>query len=121
MQLQIGIDGMHCASCSANVEKSLKALGGVSSAHVNLALEEAQVEYDERKVKQEAIFKSITDLGFSIRDSVYRDEDEHIRMMHMASRRMIFSWILTALVLVLMIPHMFFGSKVFGHNADAWI
>ncbi|MDD4147107.1 MAG: heavy metal translocating P-type ATPase, partial [Candidatus Cloacimonetes bacterium] len=121
MQLQIGIDGMHCASCSANVEKSLKALGGVSSAHVNLALEEAQVEYDERKVKQEAIFKSITDLGFSIRDSVYRDEDEHIRMMHMASRRMIFSWILTALVLVLMIPHMFFGGKVFGHNADAWI
>ncbi|MCB5248046.1 MAG: heavy metal translocating P-type ATPase [Candidatus Cloacimonadales bacterium] len=121
MQLQIGIDGMHCASCSANVENSLKALNGVSSAHVNLALEEALVEYDERKLKQELIFKSITDLGFSVRDSVHQDEDEQISKMHLAFRRMTISWILTGLVMILMIPHMFFGAKIFGHMTDAWL
>ncbi len=33
----LGIDGMHCASCSARVEKALSQLPGVSSANVNLA------------------------------------------------------------------------------------
>lgn len=121
MQIQIGIDGMHCASCSANVEKSLKALNGISVAHVNLALEEAMVEYDERKVNKVAIFKSITDLGFKIRDSVHLGEDEQIKKMHIARKRMAYSWIITGLVMILMIPHMFFGGKIIGHSADAWL
>ncbi|MDD4806442.1 MAG: cation transporter, partial [Candidatus Cloacimonetes bacterium] len=100
MQLQIGIDGMHCASCSANVEKALSALPGVAKAHVNLALEEAMVEYDERKLKQERIFASITSLGFSVRDTLHLCEDEHIRKMHEAFRRMLISWVITALVIV---------------------
>src|SRR5690554_2012997 len=110
MQMQIGIDGMHCASCSANVEKSLKSLVGVTNATVNLALEEAFVEYDERKLKQDAIFKSITDLGFKVRESLHLDEDEQIKKMHVARKRMTFSWIITAVVVILMVPHMFFGG-----------
>lgn len=121
MELQIGIDGMHCASCSANVEKSLNALSGVSRAHVNLALEEALVEYDERKVEKDAIFKSITDLGFKVRDSVHLGEDEQILKMHIARKRMTISWIITGVVLVLMIPHMAFGGMIFGHKIDAWL
>nr|MDK2851169.1 P-type Cu+ transporter [Candidatus Cloacimonadota bacterium] len=121
MQMQIGIDGMHCASCSANIEKGLKALPGVTTASVNLALEEAFVEYDESKLKQDDIFKCITDLGYKVRESVHLDEDEHIKKMHTARKRMIFSWIITAIVVVLMVPHMFFGSKIFGNMADAWL
>jgi P-type Cu+ transporter len=121
MQLQIGIDGMHCASCSANVEKSLRALPGIRSAHVNLALEEAQVEYDEHKLQKDRIFGSITELGFKVRDTVHLDEDEQIRKMHIARRRMTFSWIITAMVVILMIPHMAFGGRIFGHSADAWL
>lgn len=121
MQLQIGIDGMHCASCSANVEKALAALPGVSKAHVNLALEEAMVEYDERKLKQDGIYQSITALGFSIRDTLHLGEDEHIRKMHEARQRMTISWIITAIVVVFMIPHMAFGTSLLGHQTDAWI
>ncbi|MCK9332521.1 MAG: heavy metal translocating P-type ATPase [Candidatus Cloacimonetes bacterium] len=121
MQLQIGIDGMHCASCSANVEKSLNALKGVSTAHVNLALEEAMVEFDEHKVDKARILKSITDLGFKIRDSLHIDEDEQISKMHIARKRMTISWIITAIVVLLMIPHMFFGGEIIDHIADAWI
>lgn len=121
MQLQIGIDGMHCASCSANVEKALSALPGVAKAHVNLALEEAMVEYDERKLKQERIFASITSLGFSVRDTLHLGEDEHIRKMHEAFRRMLISWVITALVIVFMIPHMLLKTSILGHSADAWV
>jgi Cu+-exporting ATPase len=88
MQVQIGIDGMHCASCSANVEKSVSALPGVTSAHVNLALEEAMVEFDERKLDQDKIFKSITALGFKVRDTLHLGEDEQISKMHVAKKRM---------------------------------
>ncbi|MDD2229756.1 MAG: heavy metal translocating P-type ATPase [Candidatus Cloacimonetes bacterium] len=125
MQLQIGIDGMHCASCSANVEKSVSALPGVTSAHVNLALEEAMVEFDEGKLDQEEIFESIAALGFKVRDTLHLGEDEQIAKMHIARKRMTFSWIITAIVMVLMIPHMLphsvFGGQIFGHQIDAWL
>jgi Cu+-exporting ATPase len=88
---------------------------------VNLALEEALVEYDERKVEKDAIFKSITDLGFKVRDSVHLGEDEQILKMHIARKRMTISWIITGVVLVLMIPHMAFGGMIFGHKIDAWL
>ncbi|MDD2423299.1 MAG: heavy metal translocating P-type ATPase [Candidatus Cloacimonetes bacterium] len=125
MQLQIGIDGMHCASCSANVEKSVSALPGVTSAHVNLALEEAMVEFDEGTLDQEEIFKSITALGFTVRDTLHLGEDEQIAKMHVARKRMTFSWIITAIVMALMIPHMLphavFGGRIFPHQIDAWL
>jgi Cu+-exporting ATPase len=121
MQLQIGIDGMHCASCSANVEKALSALPGVNKAHVNLALEEAMVEYDERKLKQDRIFASITSLGFSVRETLHLGEDEHIRKMHEAFRRMLISWVITAMVIVFMIPHMLLKTSILEHSADAWV
>ncbi len=39
----LAIAGMTCASCVARVEKALKAVPGVETAHVNLATEEAAV------------------------------------------------------------------------------
>ncbi|MEH6834153.1 MULTISPECIES: heavy metal translocating P-type ATPase [Falsihalocynthiibacter] len=41
----LSIEGMSCASCVGRVEKSLKAVSGVSSAAVNLANETAQVQF----------------------------------------------------------------------------
>jgi len=112
---------MHCASCSANVEKSVSALPGVSKAHVNLALEEAMVEFDERKVDEDKIYKSITALGFKVRESLHLGEDEQIAKMHIARRHMTFSWIITGIVMVLMIPHMFFAARIFPYQIDAWL
>ena len=121
MQRQIGIDGMHCASCSSNVEKALSALPGVKQAHVNLALEEAMVDYDERKIKPEVFEKTISSLGFSVRENLFIGDDEHILRMHQARRRMILAWVITALVIVFMLPHMVFKSTILGHKADAWV
>ncbi len=43
--LSVGIEGMSCASCVGRVEKALKAIGQVESAHVNLATERAEVTF----------------------------------------------------------------------------
>ena len=37
------IEGMTCASCVGRVEKALKSVEGVESAHVNLATEKAVI------------------------------------------------------------------------------
>ena len=42
------IKGMHCASCAANIEKSLKRVPGVKGANVNYASEKASVDYDSK-------------------------------------------------------------------------
>ena len=46
----IQISGMSCAACAARIEKGLKQIAGVESVNVNLALERATVEYDEKLV-----------------------------------------------------------------------
>ena len=43
IQIRLPIEGMTCATCSARVEKALKAVPGVGSAVVNLATETATV------------------------------------------------------------------------------
>src|SRR6056297_3211775 len=58
-QVTMAIDGMHCASCVAAVEKSLKKVPGVEFASVNLATETAAVEYDSEATGTDAVLKAI--------------------------------------------------------------
>jgi len=57
------ISGMHCASCAANIEKSLKKVPGVINASVNFTTESARVEFEAGKVKQSDIIKAIEGAG----------------------------------------------------------
>ncbi|HBR29060.1 MAG TPA: heavy metal translocating P-type ATPase, partial [Firmicutes bacterium] len=67
-QKKLKITGMSCASCAAGIEKSLNRLEGVRQASVNLALEQATVEYDDQAVKPETITTTIKRLGYDIID-----------------------------------------------------
>lgn len=60
------IKGMHCASCSAMIEKTFKKLDGVASAEANYGTEAVKVNFDESKIKPEALSKSIEPLGYSL-------------------------------------------------------
>ena len=44
--VELLIDGMHCASCVSRVESALSAVPGVAAARVNLATEQATVEWE---------------------------------------------------------------------------
>ncbi len=59
------IKGMHCASCVARVEKTLKDFPGVISAVVNLVSEKAIVEYVEGIILAD-IKKAVKGAGFEL-------------------------------------------------------
>ncbi|MDZ4121066.1 MAG: cation transporter, partial [Candidatus Cloacimonadaceae bacterium] len=111
----IGISGMHCAACSARVEKSLLQLPGAISASVNLTLEEGTVVYDDKKLKQKQIEDTITKLGFGIKEQASLSEDEHILAMQSSLRKMQITWAITIIVTIFMIPHMIYGKMIVGH------
>ncbi len=120
-KLTLGIDGMHCAACSARVEKVLSQLPGVKEANVNLTLEEAYIVYDDRKAKVADFQRAIEKIGFNVRPSEAERESEQIAQMRKAGKKMWFSWLITVLVLILMLPEMIFGTSIFGHQTDAWL
>ncbi len=64
MTQRYDIKGMHCASCQAIVEKTVKALDGVNSVEVSLLLNSAEVDFDEKKISAKQIAKAIKDAGF---------------------------------------------------------
>ena len=45
-RIELKINGMHCAACSARIEKIVGNLAGIETCSVNLATEEARVQFD---------------------------------------------------------------------------
>ncbi len=120
-QLNLGIDGMHCAACSARVEKALSSLKGVISASVNLGLEEASIEYDDRYLKVEDIEKTIESLGYSVRESIILTENEQIQKVQIARKNMIQMWIVAIIVMVIMLLMMIPQDMASWHQTANWI
>jgi len=65
--VQLGIDGMTCASCVSRVEKALKQVPGVVSAQVNLATESAQVKLAGRDTDIGALVAAVEKAGYTAR------------------------------------------------------
>jgi Cu+-exporting ATPase len=63
-KIQLDIEGMHCASCVANIEGDLKKKDGVADARINFALEQGAVEFDEEKISQEDVIAAIKKSGY---------------------------------------------------------
>ena len=112
---------MHCAACSARTEKALGQIPGVHKAHVNLALEEAGIEYDDKKVSLELIEKTISALGFSVRQELTITEDDQIASMHAARSKMLIVWSFTLVITIFMIAHMLFHRVLLGGHIDNWL
>ena len=70
----IKISGMSCAACAARVEKGLQGLAGVRQATVNLALEQATVEYDDQVGNREKFVETIKNLGYGVIDEATTGE-----------------------------------------------
>jgi len=63
--LTIPIEGMSCASCVARIEGGLRATPGVVRASVNLATEQATIEYRPATTGPSAIRDTILSLGYT--------------------------------------------------------
>src|SRR3989344_752776 len=60
------VKGMHCASCSAIIEKTFKKVPGVVSAEVNYGTEKAKVSFDPSMIHPHDLSKKIEPLGYSL-------------------------------------------------------
>ena len=100
MEKTYEVKGMTCVICKGNVEKALKNTKGVSDCKVNLLENEALVTFDENKVNEEALAKSVADAGYElvIRKSNAPDLEKVI---------MIVSAILVLILMVFSMGHMF--------------
>jgi len=68
------ISGMHCASCSALIERALKKEKGIKSINVNLATEKAYLEFDPNEISIDAIKKNIEKLGYGTVEETFKEE-----------------------------------------------
>lgn len=67
-RLQLKVGGMSCSFCVSSITKAMERTEGVHEASVNLAHEEALIEYEPDKVAPEALKQTILDLGYTVRD-----------------------------------------------------
>jgi len=106
-EISIKISGMSCASCAATIEKALRKLEGVKSAHVNFATERATVEYSPETISILDLRKAIRETGYDVESE--EEIDKSIEEMKGAHKRMLFAWLFTTPIILWMIPEMAFG------------
>ena len=75
------IDGMTCSACSSGLEKYLNKQEGVINATVNLVMNNASIEYDEKKLDIPQIEKFVQKAGFESLgvDNLQREEKKKTR------------------------------------------
>ena len=62
-KVKINIEGMHCASCAGNIERSLKKVPGVSEVNVSVIGKKAFAVIDER-VSDDELKKAVARAGY---------------------------------------------------------
>ncbi len=62
-ELQLKVDGMHCASCALLIEEELEELDGVTEAKASFRRQRARVVLDDARIVP-AILEKIGELGY---------------------------------------------------------
>ncbi len=60
----LSIDGMTCSACSSGLEKYLNKQNGIKQATVNLVMNTANIEYDDKILNQADLDKFVEKAGF---------------------------------------------------------
>jgi P-type Cu+ transporter len=117
------IAGMHCASCAARNERTLKKREGVLNATVNFATHSARVEYDDSVVSVRALHDVVVENGYQVREpELAQDHKERARReLRSAKQRAFVALLLAGPVAVLAMLDIELPWMLFGHNVSVWI
>ncbi len=109
-KVTLNIIGMHCASCSANIEKSVSKLTGVESANVNIATNKGTFIFNSDVINLPEIKTAITGLGFQANeieeDSKTNLQEQQEKEIKTLFRKFIISAIFTLPLLYIAMGHM---------------
>ncbi len=75
------VKGMHCASCSSIIERTIKKIDGVEGISVNAGTENAKISFNESKTSPEQFNEKLEPLGYSIMVNKKEDHGTHARGM----------------------------------------
>lgn len=76
-KVKFDVFGMTCSSCQSHVEKAIKKLDGIKNINVNLISNNMVVEFDDKKINEDAIIKAVVDAGYGAQIYVNKKEIEH--------------------------------------------
>ncbi len=65
MDITLKLRGMSCASCARNIEETIRSVSGVIDCNVNFAVEQATIQYDQKRTNLEQIQQAVEDAGYS--------------------------------------------------------
>ncbi|MFB6304488.1 MAG: heavy metal translocating P-type ATPase, partial [Haloferacaceae archaeon] len=112
----VGIADMSCANCADAVEDALRDLSGVVGVDVNVATDEARVEYAPGTVARSDLYDAVEDAGYTpVREAGGGDERrEPAREAEIAShrRRTLFGALLSAPFLLFLADAFLFGGRL---------
>lgn len=123
-ELDLNIEGMTCASCSARIEKVVGKLPGVDSIHVNLASEKGHVVFVSGFVKESDILAAVQKAGYGAKvadDSKVEDERaKKLRLYRIEVRKF---WVSAVLILPLVSQMLYqlVGGHPFIPNWISWV
>jgi Cu+-exporting ATPase len=107
------IEGMHCASCAAAVERSIEGLKSVQKSEVNIVTKTLNISYDEKLISQDDIINSIAKAGFSAKLVADDKKDEIIEEAKPSNARLYISLILAFILFCLnMLPMLIEGLSI---------
>jgi Cu+-exporting ATPase len=102
------IGGMTCASCAQTIEKALNKADGVFEASVNLATEQAAIEFDAGVIGLANLEKVIEGTGYSVvkkGEEVKEKGDEDLIKVEKAKRLLMYALAPETIIMVMMMIH----------------
>ncbi|MDF1545133.1 MAG: heavy metal translocating P-type ATPase [bacterium] len=87
-QLSLKIEGIHCASCVATIEKGMSKVDGVDECRVNLTLGSATVNFDRARIDQNQIIDQISELGFGAKPGIADIGEQNLAEVNKARKSM---------------------------------
>ena len=112
MKKTIPVVGMACSACSANVEKKLNSLAGISSASVSLPGRSALIDYDPATISLEKMKQAVNDIGYDLVIEADRSVAEiEQRAYTLLRRRTLLSWLFALSVMAISMHWLPLGSR----------
>lgn len=116
-QINLDIEGMTCASCSATVERAIKKQNGVQSVSVNLTTNKATLAYDPSLIKLSTIKQAVEKAGYKANDiQVEKDVDD--KRKELALKQMTFKLVL-ATIFALPLLYLAMGHMI--KDIELWL
>ena len=63
-EMHLAVEGVHCAGCMAKIERSLKALPGVTGARLNFTNRRLTVDWHNGALEPGALVETLEKLGY---------------------------------------------------------